>query len=397
MRILLLEDLVENAESLERHLRNGGISFVSQRVQTRDAFIAALEQYQPDIVLSDLKLPTFDGLSAVQIVQLRHREIPVLVVADRPGEEAVVELIKAGASDFVPKDRLDQLVPAIRRALDEKCAGHKPAKKNTGETERKLRAVFDQASQLIGLLTTDGILIDANRTALDFAGIEAADVLGKPFWETPWWTHSPPLQQQLRDAIVRAAKGEAIRFEVTHRAADGSLRHLDFALKSIRDETGRIKLLVPTSHDITDYKLGHRTIRKNKEHYRSLFHHMLEGFALCQMLYANDQSSDFIYLEVNPAFEQLMGLNQVIGKKVSEVIPGLRESNPQIFEIYGRVASGGKPERFETYIAALDIWFSISVYCPEKEYFAAIFDNITERKRAEAKIRKEGFVLRDAP
>ena len=76
------------------------------------------------------------------------------------------------------------------------------------------------------------------------------------------------------------------------------------------------------------------------------------------------------------------------GKKVSEVIPGIRESDPQLFEAYGRVALTGIPERFETYVKALEMWFSVSVYSPQKEYFVALFDVITERKRAEQALRE---------
>ena len=76
------------------------------------------------------------------------------------------------------------------------------------------------------------------------------------------------------------------------------------------------------------------------------------------------------------------------GKNVSEVIPGIRQSDPELFEIYGRVALTGPPERFETYVEALGMWFSIAVYSPAKEYFVAIFDVITERKRAEEALRR---------
>ena len=113
---------------------------------------------------------------------------------------------------------------------------------------------------------------------------------------------------------------------------------------------------------------------------------MLEGFAYCKMIYEAGEPSDFIYLDVNRAFEQLTGLTGVRGKLVSEVIPGIRESNPELFEIYGRVASTGNPEKFETYVDGLGTWFAISVYSPKPEHFVAVFDNITERKQAEARI-----------
>jgi PAS domain S-box-containing protein len=121
-------------------------------------------------------------------------------------------------------------------------------------SERKFRAIFDQTFQFIGLMTVDGILIETNRTALIFSGIEESDVIGKPFWETPWWTHSPELQRQLCAAIKKAAEGEFVRFEATHHAADGSLRYIDFSLKPVIDEAGKVVLLIPEGRDITDRK-----------------------------------------------------------------------------------------------------------------------------------------------
>ncbi|HEY8035363.1 MAG TPA: EAL domain-containing protein [Methylobacter sp.] len=117
--------------------------------------------------------------------------------------------------------------------------------------------------------------------------------------------------------------------------------------------------------------------------YRTLVEHMLNGVAYCKMLYRDGQPSDFVYLYTNPAFEQLTGLKQVVGKPVSEVIPGIRETDPQLFDTYSRVAMGGEPVRFETFVESLAMWFWISVYSPKPDYFVAIFDVITERKQTE--------------
>jgi diguanylate cyclase (GGDEF)-like protein/PAS domain S-box-containing protein len=110
---------------------------------------------------------------------------------------------------------------------------------------------------------------------------------------------------------------------------------------------------------------------------------MLNGMAYCKMLFEDGQPCDFIYLYTNPAFESLTGLSGVIGKRVTDVIPGIRETDPLLFEIFGRVARGGKPEKFETHVEALGTWFSITVYSPKPEHFVAVFDVITERKQAE--------------
>ena len=135
-------------------------------------------------------------------------------------------------------------------------------------------------------------------------------------------------------------------------------------------------------------------LHKTETRYRSLFTGMLEGLAYCRMQFEGEQPQDFVYLEVNDQFEKLTGLHGVTGKRVTEVIPGIRETNPELFDIYGRVALSGKPGMFETYVPGLDMWFSISVYSPQKEYFIAVFDVITKRKRAEQRINHLTNVLR---
>ena len=125
-------------------------------------------------------------------------------------------------------------------------------------------------------------------------------------------------------------------------------------------------------------------LREREQRFRLLFDNMLEGFAYCQMLYRDGRPDDFIYLAVNPAFETLTRLKDVVGKKISEVIPGIRESSPELFESYGRVAATGQSERLEIYIPALESWFNVAIYSFEKEHFVTVFDNITERKRTEA-------------
>jgi PAS domain S-box-containing protein len=126
-----------------------------------------------------------------------------------------------------------------------------------------------------------------------------------------------------------------------------------------------------------------RNLCKSELQYQDLFKNMHAGLAHCRMIYEDEKPADFIYLSVNPAFSQITGLNGVVGKRVTEVIPGIKALHPELFEIYGKVAREGKPRRFEYHLETSKVWLSVSAYSPAKGYFVTTFENITERKLAE--------------
>ena len=144
------------------------------------------------------------------------------------------------------------------------------------------------------------------------------------------------------------------------------------------------------------YYKSRKTLSDSEAKYRSLFDNMSHGFAYCKLLYDEEgNAADFIYLDVNPAFEELTGLKNVVGKKITEVVPSIKESNPELFEVYGRVVSTGRPEKFEIKIEPLKIWFSISAYSPESGYFVALFDNITRRVTTYATLKESERQFRE--
>ncbi len=120
----------------------------------------------------------------------------------------------------------------------------------------------------------------------------------------------------------------------------------------------------------------------------NLFEHMLNGIAYCRVIYESGIPADFVYIYTNKAFHSQTGLGPVEGKSVSEVISGILETDQNLIKIYGRVASGGKPERFETYVEALQHWFDVSVYSPEPEHFVSTFDIISSRKNRELELEQ---------
>ncbi len=274
VHIIILEDNPVDAELVQYELQEAGFTFTSNVVMTEKDFVRELQEFSPDLILSDYDLPHFNGALALAEAKRICPDTPFILVTGAVGEDRAIEILTQGAKDYVLKSRLQRLAPAVRRALAE-------------AEEHRAR-----------------------------------------------------------------------------KSAEEELRESHRTLESMVKERGA-------------------ALREADKLYRSLFENMLNGFAYCRMLFDQERPHDFMYLDVNSAFESLTGLKNVIGKKVSEVIPGIRASDPEIFEIYGRVSLTGRPEKFEKYIEALKMWFSISVFSPQKEHFVAVFDVITERKLLE--------------
>ncbi|MEG3872529.1 MULTISPECIES: PAS domain S-box protein [unclassified Microcoleus] len=136
-----------------------------------------------------------------------------------------------------------------------------------GDSQRRFRAIFDSSFQFVSLLKPDGTLLEANQTSLDFAGIKLRDVANKPFWLLPWWGDSEKVQEQLQEAISRSAKGEFVRYEVEVQGVNRTAT-VDFSLKPVADETGKIVLLLPEGRDITQSKQAQVALRQQIERER---------------------------------------------------------------------------------------------------------------------------------
>ena len=201
-------------------------------------------------------------------------------------------------------------------------------------TEHRFRAIFDQTFQFIGLLDVEGTLLEANETALAFAGLRPQDVIGKPFWETPWWTHSPALQKQLRDAVQAASHGSVVRFEATHPGRDDRLHYVDFSLKPVYDARGAVVLLIPEGHDITERKAAEDALRRSEERFRFLVQNQAEFVVSCQpdgtLTFVNDSFCRYFGVRAEDAIgsnivERLASKDQ---QTMAALIAGLTRHKP---------------------------------------------------------------------
>jgi two-component system, NarL family, sensor histidine kinase UhpB len=147
LRLLLVEDSEDDALLLLRALRKGGYDLIVERVDTPDAVRAALDRHQWDLIISDYVIPGFGGLEALKLVKERGLDLPFIIVSGQIGEDAAVAAMKAGAHDYVMKDSLVRLVPAIGRELQE--AEVRRARRQAGEALRESEERFRQLAENI--------------------------------------------------------------------------------------------------------------------------------------------------------------------------------------------------------------------------------------------------------
>lgn len=175
------------------------------------------------------------------------------------------------------------------------------------ESESRFRAVFNSTFQFIGVLALDGTLLEVNETALVAGGLQEADVVGKPFWETRWWIDSATARQTLQESIARAAQGEFIRYEVDVRGPGESILTIDFSIKPVVDDSGSIALLIPEGRDITEHKAAEQALKLRDRAVRAIS----QGIVI-----TDSMSPDDPIVYVNPGFEAITGYesSEIIGQ-----------------------------------------------------------------------------------
>ncbi|MFZ0826074.1 MAG: PAS domain S-box protein [Verrucomicrobiia bacterium] len=196
-------------------------------------------------------------------------------------------------------------------------------------SEQQLRVIFDHTSLFIGLLKPDGTLIKTNQSALAFAAATPGDVNGKPFWETPWWKHSPEVQAKLRQAIENAGSGQPARFEAVLRDACGTLRDFDVSITPIKDESGQVVFLVPEGYEVTAHKQAEAELNRL----------MTAIEQTPESIVITDTQGGILY--VNPAYEQVTGYRraEVMGLNTRLLKSG-KQGEAFYRELWARVSAG---------------------------------------------------------
>ena len=287
-----------DAELVEYELERARIPFAARRVDTREYFLRELDEFAPDLILSDYTLPRFDGMAALSLARERAPSVPFLIVTGSVNEETAVGCMKAGATDYLLKSNLARIGPAIEAALarvrarDEKARAEEALRRS----EANLRAIFNNSLQAFVLIDPDGTIQALNPTAVEWS----TRLLGRPLHEGARWRTSSPRRC---DAFRAALAGEARNVE---RCLRGHRRRpscwFETTHAPVVDERASVIGVCLNARDVSTRKQAEQALRESEARYRDLFDNASD------LVCATDPDGTFLY--VNRAWHQAIGLSR---------------------------------------------------------------------------------------
>lgn len=389
LRILLLEDLDADAELTVRELRRAGFELSVLRATGEKEFAQALEDPRLDLILADHGLPGYDGLTALELARERRPELPFIFVSATLGEEAAIDALQRGATDYVLKQRLSRLGPAVRRAMQE-VSEHRQLER----AEQSLRQAHDELHQLlvhspavIYALGPDG------GDALEMISENVRAVLGvsrERVKTSAWWRDSvhPEDLERVLEAKWNARVGDESVVEYRLRHGDGTYRDLQDSMRIVRDAGGKPLRAVGVWTDFTRLKRLEQEAARRQRWLDAFFSGSTMGLAILDR--------ELRYVRVNETLAEMNGLPvaEHIGRTVRDVVPHLAPTlEPLIQEVLSTGVTHPAAE-ISGFTRAREQGQWLVSYDPifgpdgRPEGVGAWVADISERKRAEAAVRE---------
>jgi PAS domain S-box-containing protein len=371
-----------DAELVEYELARADIPFQTRCVDTRDDFLGALDEFRPDLILSDYTLPRFDGMAALKLARERAPAVPFLIVTGSVNEETAVGCMKAGASDYLLKSNLARIGPAIEAALARVQARSEKARAEFAlrQSEANLRAIFNTSLQAFVLVSRDGTIQAMNPTAQHWAD----RITGRRFREG----------DRVREVIPGAAEafrvalaGEAQSAERCVRDQDGTERWYETTHAPVVDEHGAVIGVCLNARDVSERKQAEQALRESEARYRDLFDNASD------LVCATTLDGSFLY--VNAAWHQAMGSSDesLLIRRFPELLHP--ESLDRYHEVLARARAGetlGHVDLVLLTSTGAPLTLEGNISCTTSDggppQVRGIYRDVTERKRVEEQLRR---------
>lgn len=359
LKVLLVEDSEDDALLVLLTLRRAGYNPVSERVDTAADMRDALARQPWDMVLSDYSMPHFSGADALRILQESGLDLPFIIISGAIGEERAVEIMKAGAHDYVMKDNLTRLIPAIQRELRD--AEDRRARRKAEEQVKMLSSALEQSASLVMITDTNALITYANPTFCHVTGYTLDELIGLPASvfrseETPIEVH-----KNMWGALL---SGIPWHGELLNKKKNGEKYWAEVRISVVRNQSGDVIQFLSVQEDITERKrleaelqrytsqletmVEERTaeLRRAKEHIEVIVKNTSDAIALAQ-------SNGDIQI-ANPAFESMF--DQQARRFIEQILVGIDDPNlvASLAEALLVVIYSGENRRVEARITSPD-------------------------------------------
>ena len=262
LKLLVIEDNASDFRLLARFLEQNGVTAACHRVDSATTLAAALEEPGWDLVLADYDLPGFDFAEALHLVRLAKPDIAVIVVSGKIGEERVVEVMSQGVADYVFKDHLDKLPPAIQKVLEdgESRRGYKAAEAGLRASEDRYRSLVEQAADGIFVSDAQGRYLDVNSAGAQMLGYSRDEILRMTIPDVV----AREQMARVPGEVARLEVGDVALSEWRFRRKDGSEFPGEVSARQLPD--GRLQAIL---RDVTQRRQAERALHESAERLRA--------------------------------------------------------------------------------------------------------------------------------
>ena len=295
LKILIVEDLLTDVVINRHELKRSGIIFADLVVETKEAYLEALETFKPDIILSDYALPHFNGMTALKLRNELYPSVPFILVTGSTNEEIAVECMKTGADDYLIKGNLNRLGQAIQSAIEKKVLIRKKeeTEKSLQESELKYRKIFENIQDVFYQVDTEGRIIEISPSIVRYSGYTREELIGRPVVELYL---NPAERDQLMNLLH--VQGSAQDYDIQLKTKDGLIRWASLNIHIHFDSSGKPTGIEGSLRDITERKKAEEALKESEEKFRNL----AESSPYAIMIYQDDQ-----WVYSNPAGEKISG------------------------------------------------------------------------------------------
>jgi PAS domain S-box-containing protein len=396
INILIVEDVASDAELIERELRKANIPFRSRRVDTKAAFVTALHEFEPAIVLSDYNLPQFSGPEALRLLKLTGMPAPFILITGSLTEEVAVECMKKGAHDYILKTSLTRLPSAVLNALENAKTIEQKVQAEAAlyKSEEQYRLIAENTSDLICMVDIHGNYTYVSPSYREVLGYTPESLLGESCFSL---IHPDDRMMAEQRTVQSVADKRPGRLELRVKHQDGKWKIFEILGNWIYDSLGRPQRCILVSRDITKRKEAEDTLRESEEKTRLILENALDAVVTI--------NADGLITGWNPQAEVTFGwsIEEAIGKSLVQLIvpPKYREAHRTGLENY--LLTGQGPvvnKRIEITALRRDgsefpVELSVSpMQAGDTFIFSAFIRDISDRKVAEEKLRLSEEQLR---